>query len=199
MPEKADRLQTEQEHQRQAFAVYAGLGARRSYRRVAEQMGVSVSAVKLWAQSFGWQKRLQEQEADKTRQLADRATQQGSAESQRNLKIVQAALIRLAKGIAEGSVKMQMGDLDRLVRLEEHLREDLGIGTKTDISKLTNDELLERMRELRDGLGEGIARLEGNKQRSDPGSPAVDRPDGGLPSDSPAPEMDPETASGTPA
>ena len=115
---KADRLQMEQEHHQRAFELYRSLGAKRSYGRVAAQIGVSASAVKLWARSFNWRPRLCEGEAETARQMAEKALQTSMSEGQKQRRIVQMALVRLARGIAEGQIKMQMGDLDRLIRLQ---------------------------------------------------------------------------------
>ena len=41
-----------------AFEHYYGLGEQRSYERVATELGVAPSTVKLWARSFGWRERL---------------------------------------------------------------------------------------------------------------------------------------------
>ena len=46
----------------------------------------------------------------------------------RNLKLVQ-----VAKAIAEGKVKPSVSDLDRLIRLEEFLREERVAGEQTKI------------------------------------------------------------------
>jgi len=114
---------TEQEHHRKAFELYFSLGPKRSYKEVAQQMSVSPSAVKLWSKSFDWQKRLGERDAEVARRVADRAIDTQVNLLDRDQKIVQMALIKLAKGIADGTVKMQMGDLDRLIRLRGYLRE----------------------------------------------------------------------------
>jgi len=116
---------TEQEHHRKAFELYFSLGAKRSYREVAKQTGVSPSAVKLWAKSFDWQKRLGEREGEVARRVADQALDSQVNLLARDQKIVHMALMKLAKGIADGKVKMQMGDLDRLIRLRGHLQECL--------------------------------------------------------------------------
>jgi len=120
---KDDLLQTEQEHQKRAFECYYALGEKRSYGRVAQEMGVSPSAVKLWSRSFGWRQRVQERDADVARKVADRAIQSNIDKLDRNQKIVQMALVKLAKGIADGKVRMQLGDLERLVRLQAFLDE----------------------------------------------------------------------------
>jgi hypothetical protein len=43
----------------------------------------------------------------------------------RNRKLVEMGLVQVAKAIAEGKAKVTIADLDRLIRLEEFLREDL--------------------------------------------------------------------------
>jgi hypothetical protein len=44
----------------------------------------------------------------------------------RNRKLVEMGLVQVARAIAEGKVKMTVSDLDRLIRLEEYLREGPG-------------------------------------------------------------------------
>jgi hypothetical protein len=101
-------------------------------------MGVSLSSVKAWAQKGRWRARLREREADAARQLADRSLKAGVTETERNLKIVRAALLTLAKGIHEGRIKGQMADVDRLIRLEEHLRGTDGKGGRLTAKHLEN-------------------------------------------------------------
>ena len=43
---------------------------------------------------------------------------------ERNLQIVHMALVQLAKAVADGQVRMGLGDLDRLIRLEAFLRDE---------------------------------------------------------------------------
>lgn len=120
---KGDRVTglVEKEHHRLAFEQYYALGPKRSYRRASEKLGVSPSSLKLWGKSFGWPERIQERDADSARQMADRSLQAGMEEQARNRKIVHMALMKLAKAIADGTVRMQLGDLDRLIRLEAYL------------------------------------------------------------------------------
>jgi len=104
-----------------AFEAYAAMGAKRSYKAVAGQFGVALSTVKGWAKTGQWNQRLAEREAREARLLADRSLQEGITETERNLKIVRMTLVKLAKDIHEGRVKGVISDVDRLVRLEEHL------------------------------------------------------------------------------
>jgi hypothetical protein len=66
-------------------------------------------------------RRIEERRAEVARQLADKHLADQVDLSARNLKIVRAALTRLAKAIVNGDVKPRLADLDRLIRLEEHL------------------------------------------------------------------------------
>ncbi|MFH1220087.1 MAG: hypothetical protein V1694_06495 [Candidatus Eisenbacteria bacterium] len=51
----------------------------------------------------------------------------------RNLKIIEMGLLQVAKAIADGKVKPSVSDLDRLIRLEEFLREEGKAGEQTKI------------------------------------------------------------------
>jgi hypothetical protein len=60
--------------------------------------------------------------------IRDRAMREGTEGAVRNRKIVEMGLIKVAQAIAEGKVKPTMTDLDRLIRLEEFLREEEKVG-----------------------------------------------------------------------
>ena len=92
------RLKTELPHQQEAFERYCAMGTSRSYARLSSEVGVDVSTIKLWGRSFQWTERIRERDMQTARQIADRALQDGLAESDRNLKIVRVALIRLPGG-----------------------------------------------------------------------------------------------------
>lgn len=118
---KTNRLQVEQEHQRRAYEHYAAQSGRRSYRGTAEAFGVSPSTVKLWSRSFSWRERIRERDAETARRVVDQTLQTQVHERGRRRKIVHMALLKLAKGIADGGVRMQLGDLERLIRLQDYL------------------------------------------------------------------------------
>lgn len=121
MAHKPDHPPEEQEHHKKAFELYYSLGDRRSYKQLADKLGVSPSTIKLWSGMFHWRQRTRERDADVARRLADQTQQSHADERGRNRKIVHLALMRLAKGIADGKVRMQLGDLDRLIRLQSFL------------------------------------------------------------------------------
>lgn len=118
---KSDLLVSEQEHHRQAFELYRSQGVKHSYAVVAKAVGVSASAVKLWSRSFGWGERIRQQVASEVTARASRVLNSKAENIERNLKIVRAALHRTAREISQGRVKSQIGDLERLIRLEDHL------------------------------------------------------------------------------
>ena len=115
----------EQEHHKKAFEFYYGLGEGRNYSKVAEKFGVSLGAVKAWGRNFGWKRRVGERDGEVARALADQNLKDGVERMARNRKLVEMGLVRVAQAIAEGKVKVTVADLDRLIRLEEFLQEDL--------------------------------------------------------------------------
>jgi len=154
---KTSLLKNEQEHQKKAFECYYALGEKRSHGRVATQLNVAASTIKLWARSFDWSGRLQERDADVARQIADKAIQSSVDEQGRNHKIVQMALVRLAKAIADGKVRMQLGDLERLIRLQASLEPPRSEMTVEGIRVAqTVDELEDFMDEYLSRLPEGL-------------------------------------------
>jgi transposase len=137
----------EREHHEKAFEFYYALGEGRSYKQVAEEFSVSLGTVKLWGRSFDWKGRIAERDANVARAMADRSVKDATERGLRNSKIIEMALVRVAKAIAEGKVKMTVSDLDRLIRLEDYLREGPGgpgpteiIVTWTEHGKSDNDE-----------------------------------------------------------
>lgn len=137
-------LTKEQPHHVRAFEHYYGLGEHRSYERVAAELAVAPSTVKLWARSFGWRDRLRERDLDVAREVASRTMSDEVSRRERSLQIVHLAMVQLAKAIAEGDVKMTLSDLDKLIRLEAFLcdepesRHELLLN---DLSRKSDDEL----------------------------------------------------------
>jgi transposase len=118
----------EQEHHKKAFEFYYGLGEGRSYKLVAAEFGVALGTVKMWGRVFRWKQTCRERDAEVVRTMADRNLEENMESLARNRKIVKMGLIQVATAVAEGKVKVTMADLDRLVRLEEYLREEGGPG-----------------------------------------------------------------------
>jgi uncharacterized protein YjcR len=90
-------LAKEQPHHQRAFEHYYGLGEQRSYERVASELGVAPSTVKLWARSFGWRDRLRERDLEVAREVAGRTLTDEVSRRERSLQIVHLAMVQLAK------------------------------------------------------------------------------------------------------
>jgi predicted transcriptional regulator len=108
----------------QAFEVYAASGPKRTYRQVADQLGVSERTVRHWAKQEKWRQRLGEREAQAARHMADQVIGLSVAHAARNRKMVELALMKVIKAINSDKVKIQVGDLDRLLRLQAFLDGD---------------------------------------------------------------------------
>ena len=125
MSEQRQRvLVREQAHHEKAFEYYYSLVEKRNYQKVAVEFNVSQSTVKLWGKSFRWKHRLKERDIEVARRMASRTLSDEVNHRERNLQIVHMALVQLAKAVADGQVKMNLGDLDRLIRLESFLRDE---------------------------------------------------------------------------
>ncbi len=122
---KASRtLVREQPHHEKAFEYYYALGEKRSYDKVAKEFNVSPSTVRLWGKSLRWKQRLKERDLQVAREVAGRTLADEVSHRERNLQIVHMALVQLARALADGQVKMSLGDLDKLIRLESFLRDE---------------------------------------------------------------------------
>ena len=114
-------LAKEQDHHERAFEFYYALGENRSYEKVAAEFRAGLSTVKLWGRSFRWKQRIRERDMEVAREVASRTLTDEVTHRERSLRIVQVALVQLARAIVDGKVKMTLGDLDKLIRLEAFL------------------------------------------------------------------------------
>ena len=121
----------ELEHHKKAFEFYYSLGEKRTYKAVSKHFGFSLQSVKLWGREFAWMRKLKEREGEVARAMAARNVDSEVSNKIRNKQIIQLALVQLAKAIAEGKVKMNLSDLDRLVRLESFL--DQGVDSRHEL------------------------------------------------------------------
>ena len=165
MSKSSRTLVREQPHHEKAFEYYYGLGEKRSYDKVAKEFSVSPSTVKLWGKSLRWKQRLKERDLQVAREVAGRTLADEVNHRERNLQIVHMALVQLAKAVADGHVKMALGDLDKLIRLESFLRDEPDSRQEVvfgDLRNKSREELREMVREevevLKElGAGEAVA------------------------------------------
>ncbi|MHC4060012.1 MAG: hypothetical protein ACYSR6_00165 [Planctomycetota bacterium] len=146
---RAKLVQIERELHAQAFEIYRQLGPKRSHKAVANQLGVSVASVKNWSRSFRWRERIAERDAQVAREVANRTLTDDVSRRERNLKIVEMAVIRLARDIRDGRIKTTLADLDRLIRLESFLSDEPDSRPEiivTDLRDKSDAELREMVR-----------------------------------------------------
>ena len=147
---KTKLLQAESEKHKQAFDYYYSLGSSRSYDKVAVEFGASRSTVKAWGRSFGWGGRVAERDAQVSREVANRTLTDEISRCERNIKIVEMAVMRLARDIRDGRIKTTLADLDRLIRLESFLRKEPDSRPEivmADLKDFSDKELLEMVGE----------------------------------------------------
>ena len=101
----------------EAFAFYASLDPKeRKYALVADRFGVSLATVKLWASKGKWRRRVADRDVRVARRAMDKA-ETGEVDTRaRYLKVIELALMKLARDIAEGTVRGTFSDIDRQVR-----------------------------------------------------------------------------------
>lgn len=91
-----------------------------------------------------------ERDLQVAREVASRTLADEVNHRERNLKIVHLALVRLAKAVADGQVKMALGDLDKLIRLESFLRDEPDSRQEIvfpDLKDKSREELREMVRQ----------------------------------------------------
>jgi hypothetical protein len=113
-------LKTELPHHVQAFERYYALGERRTYAAIAAEMDVDVTTVKLWGRSFRWQKRIHARDLEVARKLADHTLRTNVDDRGRRRRLIDLALMKIAKAIAEDKVRYQAADLERILHLLEY-------------------------------------------------------------------------------
>ncbi len=157
MSKSSRTLVREQPHHEKAFEHYYALGEKRSYDKVAKEFSVSPSTVKLWGTSLRWKQRLKERDLQVAREVAGRTLADEVSHRERNLQIVHMALVQLARAVADGEVKMSLGDLDKLIRLESFLRDEPDSRQEVvfgDLRNKSREELREMVREEMEVLNE---------------------------------------------
>ena len=96
---------TEKEHHKQAFEYFYALGSRRTYRPVASKYQVSVSTIKNWSRDFKWRLRIEERDAETTKEFAEKVKTKTADELERALKLLELIQVRGAKDLVDGRSK----------------------------------------------------------------------------------------------
>ncbi len=122
-----------------AFEEYFALGPERSYRRLAEKLGVSKQAISKRAKEDRWQQRIQEREERTREAVATRVEESIEALNARHLKIlkaVQAKALEALKGLSMAKAGDVIRALEMSIRQERVIRGEPGggIGISVDVT-----------------------------------------------------------------
>ena len=128
MPKRSDvkpweRQEGESAKAFEAFTIYAGLGADRSLRAVAQQLGKSKTLMDRWSSTYGWVARAAEYDADLQRKAHAEAVKKARKMNDRHigiaLKMQEKALEVLVSMLREAT-KLERESRAEIVRETEH-------------------------------------------------------------------------------
>lgn len=135
MPKRSDvkpweRQEGESAKAFEAFTIYAGFGADRSLRAVAQQLGKSKTLMDRWSSTYGWVARAAEYDADLQRKAHAEAVKKARKMNDRHigiaLKMQEKALEALAKTPAESiNTKVLVSMLREATKLERESRAEI--------------------------------------------------------------------------
>jgi len=160
----------------QALLLYQSLGPKRTYKEVAAQLGVSERTVRSWASQGEWRQRLGAREAQAARQAADQVLGSTVAHAARKRKMVELALMKVIKAINADKVRIQVGDLDRLLRLQAFLDGDGVVLTAEALRLRPIEEVLDAMNEWIKLLTDDELRALADRSKQKVNKPAAPSP-----------------------
>ena len=109
--------------QAKAYDLYYSMGKDRSYRKVAEKLGVSMQSVYIWSQSFRWKERIAQRDkliADKIIANTDEQITNDMIRSMMSYRqILKASIGDYVHKLKQGKIKIaSTSDFIRLVELD---------------------------------------------------------------------------------
>ena len=130
-PEPWERQKSESAKAYEAFTIYRDMGAGRSCRKVAEQLGKSTGLLERWSRNNDWQKRVAAWDAEQDRIARQAQVDEIKKMRKRHADLASAMLVKAARAlqrIPEDEIKA--GDVSRMVetasKLERISRGDAG-------------------------------------------------------------------------
>ncbi len=156
----------EKQKHREAFEKYAAAGGRRSLVKLAADLEVSESAVKQWSRAFRWADRLEARSREVAETLAKDSVQDEADERKKRQRIVDLALFKTAKALADDRIKPTMADVDRLLRLKREItaegreREDMEFRVTWPQPGDETEDAAAAIEEARDAIREAVERRE---------------------------------------
>lgn len=117
-----------------AFEYFYAQGHTRTYKRVAEKIGVSQMAVSKWARTFDWQTRVIERDKKNGAALANKTDTMLVNAKANYRKLITTAIEQFKDKLEIGEITIEnVGDLEKLVKLDMLL-----IGEPTERSATTS-------------------------------------------------------------
>lgn len=130
--------------QMRAFEMYYAM-PNRSYRALAEKLGLSVTTIALWGSNFDWKRRVAIRDLEEAARLREMDKVNKEDEQEKYRKIIQASLASYVDQLRRGNVKVtKVSDVVKLMdiglRLAETDKDTSGISddTKKTIGQLIN-------------------------------------------------------------
>lgn len=117
------RQTIENDAQRKAFELWWNNGNRGvSYQKIGTALGFTKISIYNWSKRFNWQDRAMERAIAINARVDRVAINDATADRLTALKMTRKALEILDKKIDEKNIKVDIQDLDKLIRLQEFLR-----------------------------------------------------------------------------
>lgn len=138
----------ETDRQIKAYNTYRDLGKDRSYRKVADITGYSLTAINRWSHQYHWKERIEQRDQEIHKELWD-ATEAGIVEDMKQYrKIIKSSIGNYVNRLKDGYIKIDKPkDLIKLIELDLKMAEIMEKKSEGTNDKVTADIVLENLME----------------------------------------------------
>jgi len=152
------RIKKETLQHKKAFEQYLSLGDKRSYAKLAKEIGVTVQTIQKWGASFNWQKKIEERERELAIELVKQTDKQILKDKIRYRELIQKSISVFETKLANNQVDINtVKDLSELIKLDLGIMGLLDRGTAdvmADNNIATSTETQNTINSLIDGLAD---------------------------------------------
>lgn len=149
------RLRRETLRHKEAFEFYYRLGAERTLAKVSEEFKISFKSISLWSSSFNWKERIEQRDIQIGKELESNTMDLIIEQKAKYRQVVKLAMKNIIDNIQKGKVKVNMTDLDKLVRLDMYLMGE----SESTVAVNNNHTLSFEDKEMIKGLGKNLGAL----------------------------------------